>query len=136
MNQTTQDAPEAKGPSETTNSPEASNRPAARVHPRFTKPQRVAFVQSAWHREVIDRKSTRLNSSHANISYAVFCLGRVTALIAHELGLLAVIGVARMHGLHGCGCGEGVAFVSSLFSFLVKYALVSTRYVMGVSAGF
>src|SRR3712207_7833853 len=27
----------------------------------------------AMHREV-DRKSTRLNSSHANISYAVFCL--------------------------------------------------------------
>src|SRR5258707_8587969 len=25
-------------------------------------------------RQVIDRKSTRLNSSHANISYAVFCL--------------------------------------------------------------
>src|SRR3712207_7856065 len=25
-------------------------------------------------REVLDRKSTRLNSSHANISYAVFCL--------------------------------------------------------------
>src|SRR3712207_7850977 len=24
--------------------------------------------------EVLDRKSTRLNSSHANISYAVFCL--------------------------------------------------------------
>src|SRR3712207_7476245 len=24
--------------------------------------------------EIIDRKSTRLNSSHANISYAVFCL--------------------------------------------------------------
>src|SRR5947209_10579781 len=24
--------------------------------------------------ELIDRKSTRLNSSHANISYAVFCL--------------------------------------------------------------
>src|SRR3712207_9473905 len=26
------------------------------------------------HRHVRDRKSTRLNSSHANISYAVFCL--------------------------------------------------------------
>src|SRR3712207_7523157 len=26
-----------------------------------------------WH-HLIDRKSTRLNSSHANISYAVFCL--------------------------------------------------------------
>src|SRR3712207_8487076 len=25
-------------------------------------------------RTVLDRKSTRLNSSHANISYAVFCL--------------------------------------------------------------
>src|SRR3712207_8911107 len=38
----------------------------------------------------IDRKSTRLNSSHANISYAVFCLkkkkndGSVRA--AHEIG--------------------------------------------------
>src|SRR3712207_8411547 len=26
------------------------------------------------HRREVDRKSTRLNSSHANISYAVFCL--------------------------------------------------------------
>src|SRR3712207_6853146 len=29
-----------------------------------------------------DRKSTRLNSSHANISYAVFCLTRKRANIA------------------------------------------------------
>src|SRR3712207_7930627 len=28
----------------------------------------------ALHRRLQDRKSTRLNSSHANISYAVFCL--------------------------------------------------------------
>src|SRR3712207_8984417 len=27
--------------------------------------------------EVADRKSTRLNSSHANISYAVFCLKKI-----------------------------------------------------------
>src|SRR3712207_8920389 len=27
-----------------------------------------------------DRKSTRLNSSHANISYAVFCLKKTTTL--------------------------------------------------------
>src|SRR3712207_6847790 len=26
----------------------------------------------------LDRKSTRLNSSHANISYAVFCLNKIT----------------------------------------------------------
>src|SRR3712207_8919916 len=29
-----------------------------------------------------DRKSTRLNSSHANISYAVFCLKKTYALTA------------------------------------------------------
>src|SRR3712207_8227620 len=28
----------------------------------------------------VDRKSTRLNSSHANISYAVFCLKKKTTL--------------------------------------------------------
>ncbi|MFN5523975.1 6,7-dimethyl-8-ribityllumazine synthase, partial [Bradyrhizobium sp.] len=27
--------------------------PPAPSHPRFTKPQRVAFVQSAWHRDVV-----------------------------------------------------------------------------------
>src|SRR3712207_7461167 len=31
-------------------------------------------VDLADRRLVLDRKSTRLNSSHANISYAVFCL--------------------------------------------------------------
>src|SRR3712207_7373926 len=38
-----------------------------RVMPR----QGAAFADGALH---VDRKSTRLNSSHANISYAVFCL--------------------------------------------------------------
>src|SRR2546423_14692137 len=55
MNQTTQNASEAKDPSETKESPEVADPPPARVHPRFTKPQRVAFVQSAWHREVIEQ---------------------------------------------------------------------------------
>src|SRR3712207_7283331 len=35
---------------------------------------RIARPQQAPGRRVRDRKSTRLNSSHANISYAVFCL--------------------------------------------------------------
>src|SRR3712207_8390450 len=30
-----------------------------------------------------DRKSTRLNSSHANISYAVFCLKKKTHTVRH-----------------------------------------------------
>src|SRR3712207_7091274 len=29
--------------------------------------------------QLLDRKSTRLNSSHANISYAVFCLKKKTS---------------------------------------------------------
>src|SRR3712207_6903042 len=32
-----------------------------------------------------DRKSTRLNSSHANISYAVFCLKKKTSNTIHPL---------------------------------------------------
>src|SRR3712207_6984200 len=32
------------------------------------------FVNNRWLGGMLDRKSTRLNSSHANISYAVFCL--------------------------------------------------------------
>src|SRR3712207_7454492 len=32
-----------------------------------------------------DRKSTRLNSSHANISYAVFCLNKKTHYFTHVL---------------------------------------------------
>src|SRR5947199_5175280 len=55
MNQTTEDASKAKDPSETKNSPEVADPPPVRAHPRFTKPQRVAFVQSAWHREVIEQ---------------------------------------------------------------------------------
>src|SRR3712207_8595610 len=33
----------------------------------------------------IDRKSTRLNSSHANISYAVFCLKKKKNISSHSL---------------------------------------------------
>src|SRR3712207_8589004 len=34
----------------------------------------IALCYMAWRTAQTDRKSTRLNSSHANISYAVFCL--------------------------------------------------------------
>src|SRR5258707_5220520 len=35
-----------------------------------------------------DRKSTRLNSSHANISYAVFCLKKKKTRYTHTLAML------------------------------------------------
>src|SRR3712207_6964220 len=51
------------------------------VGPRFTQSAddigRSTRGGNAYHgveRADVDRKSTRLNSSHANISYAVFCL--------------------------------------------------------------
>src|SRR6266481_7264159 len=34
--------------------PDTPERPPAPVHPRFVKPQRVAFVQSSWHRDVVE----------------------------------------------------------------------------------
>src|SRR5258707_10408801 len=49
-------------------------RPSARRGPRDLR--QMPAPQSPTQRgvEIGDRKSTRLNSSHANISYAVFCL--------------------------------------------------------------
>src|SRR3712207_8998895 len=40
----------------------------------FTHTPEAAAQARANNDVVLDRKSTRLNSSHANISYAVFCL--------------------------------------------------------------
>src|SRR3712207_6880927 len=40
----------------------------------FTQLYRQALIHYSAGRYNEDRKSTRLNSSHANISYAVFCL--------------------------------------------------------------
>src|SRR5258707_13830551 len=39
----------------------------------------LALIVEKWPRisTIRDRKSTRLNSSHANISYAVFCLKKI-----------------------------------------------------------
>src|SRR2546427_7046786 len=42
------------------------------LHPRDERPQLAHSRRCA--RTRIDRKSTRLNSSHSQISYAVFCL--------------------------------------------------------------
>src|SRR3712207_8920422 len=54
--------------------------------PRRSRLQRAG--PHHWARQVLarrDRKSTRLNSSHANISYAVFCLKKKknTTLLGH-----------------------------------------------------
>src|SRR3712207_7375009 len=40
---------------------------------------RVEIFYNGYISPLTDRKSTRLNSSHANISYAVFCLKKLNA---------------------------------------------------------
>src|SRR2546422_7773120 len=49
--------------------------PHARIHPAEPRVQHVAqLIERQVRNEHLDRKSTRLNSSHGYISYAVFCL--------------------------------------------------------------
>src|SRR3712207_8995715 len=52
----------------------------ARDHPVELLEHVVRVVERAVREDVGDRKSTRLNSSHANISYAVFCLKKKNTL--------------------------------------------------------
>ena len=47
LQETQVESPEVK-------SPETIDPPPRTAHPRFAKPQRVAFVQSSWHREVVE----------------------------------------------------------------------------------
>src|SRR6266436_9827086 len=55
---------------ETANFPEV----AIILHPRGDESGQVVTDFDAWREIPADRKSTRLNSSHGYISYAVFCL--------------------------------------------------------------
>src|SRR3712207_7634135 len=48
-------------------------------------PRQVVVAGAAEDPIVADRKSTRLNSSHANISYAVFCLKKKKKNKTHRL---------------------------------------------------
>src|SRR3712207_6876738 len=57
---------------------EAARRLGVRALRDVTDPAAVEQLPSPYR----DRKSTRLNSSHANISYAVFCLKKKTNALA------------------------------------------------------
>src|SRR5690606_41729258 len=53
--------------------------PGSRRHPQFGRDALAAALRAAG---IEDRKSTRLNSSHVKISYAVFCLKKKTRTAA------------------------------------------------------
>src|SRR3712207_8396101 len=48
------------------------------------RPRLAALLRPGRDGEARDRKSTRLNSSHANISYAVFCLKKKKNIITNH----------------------------------------------------
>src|SRR2546430_3302369 len=48
-------------------------------------------------RKTIDRKSTRLNSSHSQISYAVFCLKKKTSCRSHHQSSLSYFHLRQSH---------------------------------------
>src|SRR5258708_23934002 len=52
---------------------------------RYGEPTRKIFEEAS---RIIDRKSTRLNSSHQIISYAVFCLKKKKQLIEDTVRML------------------------------------------------
>src|SRR3712207_8940119 len=52
--------------------------------------KKIATVQGTIQTGSTDRKSTRLNSSHANISYAVFCLKKNIGPITLPLASLCL----------------------------------------------
>src|SRR2546429_4637456 len=58
-----------------------------------------------------DRKSTRLNSSHGYISYAVFCLKKKTHGLQAARGIRGAV-VATAHSGHGLG----VEFLAHVFN--------------------
>src|SRR2546429_4107094 len=65
-------------------------------------------------RTAIDRKSTRLNSSHGYISYAVFCLKKKKHTILYNLNaLLCLFNLLPIPPLDGAGIAEGL-FPNSL----------------------
>src|SRR2546427_8865085 len=55
----------------------------ARDHLGWQRPERPPYLPEPFARER-DRKSTRLNSSHSQISYAVFCLKKKSTRQGHR----------------------------------------------------
>src|SRR5690348_17636732 len=55
-------------------------RPVSKLWDRITRPE-----------QILDRKSTRLNSSHPSISYAVFCLKKKKNIKNHNTKQITMI---------------------------------------------
>src|SRR2546430_12973461 len=77
-----------------------------------------------------DRKSTRLNSSHSQISYAVFCLKKKTSLQHHvDYAIAAILPVTRP--VQRTGLGE-VCCLGRYFSVCPHSSTLLSRVRLGV----
>src|SRR3712207_7599173 len=72
------DSGQCRGDEKVAAAPERCRRPDLLLGLDLDVPVEAA-LDPEFAREDLDRKSTRLNSSHANISYAVFCLKKKTS---------------------------------------------------------
>src|SRR5699024_11750651 len=66
-----------------------------------------SVTNHAQDRDVLDRKSTRLNSSHVSISYAVFCLKKKTES-RERAGEQEFIKQGKNAGVRGSGDADSV----------------------------
>src|SRR3712207_1503604 len=72
------------------------DRPPGRDEPDWAAVIHIAVAPVYYH-NYIDRKSTRLNSSHANISYAVFCLNDTATTEIYTLSLHDALPICARH---------------------------------------
>src|SRR3712207_7139845 len=70
--------------------PEGQKLPGIGVFDLHTEPRKPDEERLIGNVLVRDRKSTRLNSSHANISYAVFCLKKKITLTRFSIKIILV----------------------------------------------
>src|SRR2546430_13342754 len=80
-----------------------SRTPTARTSPRWSARSRSNSKSTPRFSQPRDRKSTRLNSSHSQISYAVFCLKKkkkINSIYYISIEKSSSSLLANMHHLH------------------------------------
>src|ERR1035437_10264057 len=69
----------------------------------------------------LDGKSTRLNSSHANISYAVFCLKKKNKQVEHRRHLKSTTTHASTRGHHRSTVPESATYTSADLNIVILF---------------
>src|SRR3712207_4159999 len=73
--------------------------------PATTNSSTSSRAARCWGWSAADRKSTRLNSRHANISYAVFCLNDTATTKIYTLSLRDALPISSLHCAWAAWCG-------------------------------